>query len=45
MVQEFFSGIGDSVNTALNHVRNADPLTLVLVAGGVVLIAYFLFRR
>jgi hypothetical protein len=45
MVQEFFSGISDAFNNGMYHVRNADPLTLVLVVGGVVLLAYLLFRR
>jgi hypothetical protein len=45
MVQEFFSGIADAFNSAMFHVRNADTLTLALVIGGVVLFAYFLFRR
>jgi hypothetical protein len=45
MVQEFFSGILDAFHNSMYHVRNADTLTLGLVIAGIVLLAYFLFRR
>ena len=41
MVQELFSNIIEAARDAFRHLGNASIETLVVVAGGIVLIAYF----
>jgi hypothetical protein len=45
MAQELFSNILDAMRDTMVRLSNADPLILALVAGGIVLGAYFLLRR
>ena len=45
MAHELFGGILEAARDSFRHLSNSDPLTLALVAGGIVLVAYFLLKR
>ena len=45
MAQELFRGILEAARDSFRHLSNSDPLTLAMVAGVIVLLAYFLLKR
>jgi len=44
MAHELFSNIMEAARDAFRHLSNANVETVVALAGGIVLIAYFLLR-
>ncbi len=44
-MNEIFTNILEAASSAFRHLGNASVETLMIVAGGIVLIAYFIFRR
>jgi hypothetical protein len=45
VTRELFGGIVDTLNGAMVRLQNGEFLPLLLAAGGVVLVGYFLFKR
>jgi|RhiMetdeSRZDD1v2_1073273.scaffolds.fasta_scaffold379404_2 hypothetical protein len=45
MAQELFSNIYEAVRSAFTHLTNANFETLIIVAVGIALLAYFVLRR
>ncbi len=44
-MNEIFTNILDAASSAFRHLGNASIETMLIVAGGVVLLAYLIFRR
>lgn len=44
-MNEIFTNILDAASNAFRHLGNANIGTLLIVAGGIVLLAYLIFRR
>ena len=45
MAHELFSNILEAISSAFRHLSNASFETLVIVAVGIALLAYFVLRR
>jgi hypothetical protein len=45
MGQNLFGAIAEGISDTFRHLGNADPMMLVLIAGGVALVGYFLLKR
>ncbi len=44
-MNEIFTNILDAASSAFRHLGNASIETLLIVAAGIVLLAYLIFRR
>ena len=44
MAHELFGGILDSIGDGFRHLSNANPTTVILIAGAIALVGYFLLR-
>ena len=45
MGRDLFGGILEAIQYSFRHLSNADPVTLALIAAGVVVVVYFLLKR
>ena len=45
MAHDLFGAIVDTIRDTFRHLSSADPTIMLLIAGGVALVGYFLLKR